>query len=544
MYTEAQMLRRFLNNITAVYGPTGPARLIGLYRRSGGPWRYLTSYWSTQQFAELPVDRSCFYRPVQQLLIIGILGQDVAAVRLFAFGVHGDYVSGVLLGLALVASAPVIWAHILFLLAAIWHLRNFKSAGKNLLCGIFEAQYRELRERNDFTVIAVAGSIGKTSTKLAIAQLLEAAGKKVCYQLGNYNDRLTVPLVVFGQTQPSLYNVFAWARIWRSNRQKLQQAYPYNIVVVELGIDGPGQMDDFAYLRPELAVVTAVSEEHMAFFKTIDVVAREELKVFDFSKQVLVNTDDVDAQYLHYDSYDSYGLTSGQYRAALMGGLGADGQKLQLDLGGDKTETTVHLVGAQGAKAVLAAATIAHMLGIDTDTISTAAADLQPHAGRMQLLSGIKNTLLIDDTYNASPRAVTAALDVLYAADASQRIAILGSMNEMGELSMSLHREVGAYCDSAKLDYVVTIGRDAKSFLAPAAKQAGCNVKSFTDPHKAGAFVAKELKNQAVVLAKGSQNGVFAEEALKPLLNDPADAAKLVRQSAYWLKIKRKQFGA
>jgi UDP-N-acetylmuramyl pentapeptide synthase len=538
------MFRRLILNISAFYGPTGPARLVALYRRTAGPWRYLATYWTTQQFADITPNRASFYRPLRLLLGVGILAQAVAGVVLCLHGVAGDHLVGLLIGLAVILSAPIVWAQLLFVLALLWLLLHIKHHAKNWLCKLYEAQVKALREQNDFTLIAVAGSVGKTSTKLAIAHLLQTAGMRVRFQEGNYNDRLTVPLVLFGHSQPGLYNGLAWAKIWWRNRKMLRQAYPFDVAVVELGIDGLGQMEDFGYLRPELSVVTAVSEEHMAFFKTLEIVAREELKVFDFSKQVLVGTDDVAGEYLQRDSYESYGIDSGTFRAELVGTATAEGQGLRLQLDGSSVSVNTQLLGAQGAKTVLAAAAVGHLLGLADDVIAAAASELRPFAGRMQLLEGINQSMIIDDTYNASPRAVKAALDVLYAIEAPQRIAILGSMNEMGELSPALHEEVGAYCDPAKLDYVVTIGADAKTYLAPAAKKAGCTVKSFTSPNKAGSFVAKELQSRAAVLAKGSQNGVFAEEAVKKLLQNPADTGKLVRQSPYWLKIKQKQFGA
>ena len=105
-----------------------------------------------------------------------------------------------------------------------------------------------------------------------------------------------------------------------------------------------------------------------------------------------------------------------------------------------------------------------------------------------------------------------------------------------------MHSEVGSYCDSSKLDMVVTIGDQARKYLAPAAQKNGCHVKTFTSPYDAGQFVKQQLKTGAVVLAKGSQNGVFAEEALKGLLAEPKDASRLVRQSNYWLGVKSDQF--
>jgi UDP-N-acetylmuramoyl-tripeptide--D-alanyl-D-alanine ligase len=137
-----------------------------------------------------------------------------------------------------------------------------------------------------------------------------------------------------------------------------------------------------------------------------------------------------------------------------------------------------------------------------------------------------------------------AALDVMYAAKATRRIALLGSMNEMGEYSEQAHREVGEYCDPSKLDLIVTLGKDANQYLADAARAKGCEVKTAATPYEAGELIRNQLKDGALILLKGSQNGVFAEEAVKLLLQDKDDAAKLVRQSPYWMKIKQRQFGA
>jgi UDP-N-acetylmuramyl pentapeptide synthase len=160
----------------------------------------------------------------------------------------------------------------------------------------------------------------------------------------------------------------------------------------------------------------------------------------------------------------------------------------------------------------------------------------------MQILAGKRGSIIIDDTYNASPVAVEAALDVLYATEAPQHIAILGSMNELGEDSATLHSEVGGYCNPKKLDLVVTIGKEAKENLAPVAKNQGCQVETFMSPYEAGRFVATKLQTSGVVLVKGSQNGVFAEEAVKQLLANQSQARKLVRQSSYWLGVKQRQF--
>jgi len=191
---------------------------------------------------------------------------------------------------------------------------------------------------------------------------------------------------------------------------------------------------------------------------------------------------------------------------------------------------------------LLAAAAVATLLGIKQPAIAAALATLPPVAGRVQLLKGDNDSLIIDDTYNASPAAVKAGLDVLYAAKATHRIALLGNMNELGAYSKEAHIEVGKYCKAGKLDLVVTIGKDANKYLAKAANDAGCEVISCKTPYEAGAIIHGRLTPGTVLLAEGSQNGVFAEEALKDLLLDPADKSKLVRQSRSWLRVKRLSF--
>ncbi|HSH18698.1 MAG TPA: Mur ligase family protein [Candidatus Saccharimonadales bacterium] len=422
-------------------------------------------------------------------------------------------------------------------------IATLKRHGKRLLCTLLEAQVRRLRASHEFKIVAVVGSVGKTSTKLAIAHSLEPS-RRVIYQTGNYNDRLTVPLVLFGHKLPSLFNLFAWVRILIANERTIRLPHFYDVAVLELGTDGPGQIAEFAYLRPDLTVVTAITPEHMEYFKTLDAVAAEELTVCEFSSQVLVNGDDTPAQYLRGRDVLTYGQKEGMvYRAGHYVSSGLTGGDVELYMPGEPPFVAhAYILGDQGVKILLAAAATAHLLDLSFDELQRGLAEVKPFAGRMQVLRGIKKSTIIDDTYNASPSPVIAALDVLYKAEATQRIAILGNMNELGDYSREAHREVGRYCDPHKLDLVVTIGPDADAFLAPAAKEQGCYVKTFMSPYEAGAFVKKQLKEGAVVLAEGSQNGVFAEEAIKLLLKHKADADKLVRQSDYWLGVKRRQF--
>ncbi len=115
-------------------------------------------------------------------------------------------------------------------------------------------------------------------------------------------------------------------------------------------------------------------------------------------------------------------------------------------------------------------------------------------------------------------------------------------MNELGGYSQKAHEEVGSVCDPTLLDWVVTIGDEAEKFLAPAAAKRGCQIRSFKSPYEAGAFVHSVLHPHATILAKGSQNGVFAEEAIKILLHETEEENQLVRQGPDWITKKQGMF--
>ncbi len=420
-----------------------------------------------------------------------------------------------------------------------------KKIAKRFVAGILGWQIRRLYKRNNFKVVAVAGSVGKTSTKLAIANVLKAK-YRVQYQNGNYNDLVSVPLIFFGETMPSLLNPLAWLAIFRRNGKQITTPYPYDVVVVEVGTDAPGQIEEFSsYLKIDIAVLTAVSAEHMEFFDNLDDVAQEELEIVKMSAKLLYNKDMIDSKYLNGIGIPV--LSYGQKQKA-------DYQTVDIVFKDDKCDFAVlkdgnpfikssnDLISEPQLYSVTAAVALAAELGLSAEEIDKGLHDIRPVSGRMQRLAGINNSLIIDDTYNASPEAMKAALQTLYRLDAPHKIAILGNMNELGKFSKEAHEEIGIHCEPRKLDLVVTIGPDANKYLAPIAQNRGCKVVTFDNPYKAGEYIKPLIQQGSLILAKGSQNGVFAEEAVKLFLANPSDSSKLVRQSPEWLKKKSKAF--
>lgn len=411
-----------------------------------------------------------------------------------------------------------------------------KKTARSIIVAISWRIARRYIARNDVTLVGVVGSVGKTGTKRAIAHVL-SAHKRVAWQEGNYNDLVSVPLVVFGLSMPSLFNPFAWLMVFLRMVTATSKNAP-DVAVLELGTDGPGQIAAFGrYLQLDYAVITAISHEHMEYFGSLQNVAEEELSVIDFASKLYVAQPAVTFITNPPMNMSTYGNTKENdvwYDLA--------GKKLKIHTSTEVVSVEPQLSGEHQFAALAIAAEIATQLEVPTQKITTAIASLQSMPGRMNVLAGKDGSVLIDDTYNSSPDAVTKALDFLYALPQKHKIAVLGNMNEMGGHSLELHRLVARSCDPKQLKLLVTIGKDANAVLAPEARERGCTVQQFDSPYAIGKFLqAQDLKDTAI-LFKGSQNGVFLEEAVKLLLVNEADAQRLVRQSNYWLKRKRKQF--
>lgn len=329
------------------------------------------------------------------------------------------------------------------------------------------------------------------------------------------------------------------------NAQQIRSDYPFDAVVVELGTNRPGEIAAFAqYLEFDYAVVTAIVPEHMQYFGDMQTVADEELSVTRYSKKLIYSADLVAPEYRRpLQAAISYSIKQPADYSLTNKGHSDKGFECDVTHSGKKFLHFNHeAVSETQLYSVLAAVAIGNELGLTEAQLQKGITAITPISGRLRRLRGINDSLIIDDTYNALPDAVKAGITVLYGMKAPQKIAILGNMNELGDMSPQAHTEIGELCDPAKLDLVVTIGPDANTYLASAAASRGCVVKSFNTPYEAGKYLQSKIEPGTIIYAKGSQNKVFAEEAVKLLLADPKDISKLVRQSELWLKRKQKSF--
>ncbi len=430
-------------------------------------------------------------------------------------------------------------------------------------CGIIELMFKTyvqqkleryvkkyLRLHPDIKLIIVTGSVGKTSTKVAIGTVL-AERFRVRLHEGNHNAELSTPLAILGIEYPdSLKSVWSWLAVFKAARKRIHSPSDVDVIVQEVGSDGIGQVPHFGtYAKPYVAVVTAVSEEHMEFFKTLDAVASEELSAANFSERALINRDNIAGKYaedLTNANINTYGTTdAAEYHFTQEdftiedGFTGLFSVKGEFDVG---IKVTLKLMGEHSIRAAVAAGAVGLRLGMSEAELRGGLGNIRAVNGRMNVLRGVEDTIIIDDTYNSSPLAVASALEALYQLTVPQKIAVLGSMNELGDTSQAAHEAVGKLCNGNQLAYLVTVGKEAEKYIVPTAKSHGCQVISFNNALQAGAFVHKVLEPGAAILFKGSQGGIYLEEAVKIVLHSTDDESYLVRQSAAWLQTKQDFF--
>jgi UDP-N-acetylmuramoyl-tripeptide--D-alanyl-D-alanine ligase len=272
------------------------------------------------------------------------------------------------------------------------------------------------------------------------------------------------------------------------------------------------------------------------------------LAAANFSQTAIINRDDIEGKYAEFltnANIDTYGSSAeAEYHFEQQNyevGKGHVGSFVGPELT-MPVDVTIQVVGEHNLRPAIAAAAVGLKFGLTSADIKSGLELIRPVPGRMNILRGLNGSTIIDDTYNSSPVAAVSAIQTFYSMEAPQRIAIMGSMNEMGDLSAVEHEKIGKLFNVDLVDWVITVGADAEKYLAPAARSQGCQVKSFANAVQAGAFAHSVMQQGALILAKGSQGDVYCEEAVKILLLDQNDVSQLVRQSPAWMATKEKFF--
>ncbi|MDP3964122.1 MAG: UDP-N-acetylmuramoyl-tripeptide--D-alanyl-D-alanine ligase [bacterium] len=425
---------------------------------------------------------------------------------------------------------------------------------KRLLQSILASLARGILRRYQPKVVAVTGSVGKTSAKEAIALVL---GKKFLVRKSgkNYNNEIGVPLTVIGIDSGNR-NPFAWfsiiAKAWALTHGPKKE-YP-EVLVMELGADHPGDIRFLTNLvSPEIGVVTAVGPVHLEFFSTIEKVANEKGELIKGLPQkgwAILNADDdlvvpmkeaSNAQKLTYgfgekadvrltDITVVYDTLPPHWPKGMRGKIIHAGNVVPVAFPG--------IIGRHQLYSPMAAVAVGLSMGMHLIEITKSLSEYRSPAGRMNLIPGIKKTMLIDDSYNSSPVAAEEALETIqHIQSKGSKYAALGDMAELGQYTETGHEEVGVVA-SHSVDFIITVGEKSRT-IAQAALSQGFpkdRVFRFDYAQEAGKFLQHRIKPGDILLIKGSQVARM-EKVTKELMAEPLRATQLlVRQSPKWLK--------
>lgn len=404
-------------------------------------------------------------------------------------------------------------------------------------------------------VIGITGSIGKTSAKEAIIKVL---GDKLSFRASskNYNNEIGVPLTIIGADSPGR-NIFGWLKVFFQAGKLIifrDKNYPY-VLVLEMGVDRPGDLEYLTNIAPvNVALVTAVSYSHLEYFGSLNNIKKE--------KQVLIEKlSNKGLAILNFDNEATREMASVSQARILTYGLSAGADLQAQDIVYNFSRSNYELAGInfklnyQGSivpvimknalsetsiYAALAAAAVGLYFNLNLVEIAKSLNDFVLPLGRMNLLPGMKNTFIIDDTYNSSPEAALAAIEILSKVKIDQnssRYAVLGAMLEIGHYTEEGHRLVGKRIFENNIDYLVSVGEKARDFNRGAieAGMSEDNVFYFDKTEEASNFLRMRIKMGDVLLVKGSQ-GARLERVVKELMAEPEKAAQLlVRQTKEWL---------
>lgn len=402
-------------------------------------------------------------------------------------------------------------------------------------------------------VIGVTGSVGKTSTRLAIACVL---AKK--YRVGtaekNYNNEIGLPLAILGMPHYGR-NIFKWFSAFiRVFSTLIRDQYP-QILVLEYGVDRPGDMDYLLRIAPpDIAVATAIGEipAHIEFFRDAEELIDEKSKFVAALPQdgtAILNHDDEDVfdmrektktRVLTFGVGEHAGVRFANHklfsvRDAVRGEV-PHGITFKISYKG--SEVPVRLDGVAGesyAYAAAAAAAAGIAVGMNLVEISEALRAYAPPPGRMRMIHGNKHSLILDDTYNASSESMRLAMDTFQQIPGKRKIAVLGDMREIGTYTEQAHRTLGDIA-AGFVDILFCVGPAAK-FIADEARTRGMapdHIFVFDDSREAGKKLDPMIREGDVILVKGSQ-AVRMEKAVEEIMVDPEKAEELLaRQEEYW----------
>jgi UDP-N-acetylmuramoyl-tripeptide--D-alanyl-D-alanine ligase len=404
-------------------------------------------------------------------------------------------------------------------------------------------------------IVAISGTVGKTSAKDMIHQVLSTK-LKVRKTKKSLNSEFGIPLTILG-FESGWNNPRVWLKIIFLGLVRIIHTKDYpEWLVLETGIDRPGDMDKIAkFLKPDIAVITAFGSipAHVEYFATPEDVMVEEAKLMHHIKPegaLIINADDSDILKLKSKSTVrtyTYGflneesdIQASNYSINYENDK-PSGISFKVNYEGNVIPITINKVlGEQYIYPSLAAIVVGKILDISPISSGPAISEFVPAPGRMNLIPGKNNSVIIDDTYNASPLAMQKALESLISVKIfGKKIVILGDMLEIGRFSHVAHERIGELVAKKKIDFLITVGLRAETVAEVAhakgmAKKRIFIFKKSVDAIEAAEYLQSENPG-SLILVKGSQ-GIRMEKIVKELIENPEKAGTLlVRQEKEWL---------
>jgi len=348
------------------------------------------------------------------------------------------------------------------------------------------------RENFHGKVIGITGSCGKTTVKSMLQDILACKGSVHATE-GNFNNHIGVPLSLFTISPEHQFSV------------------------IEMGASAPGEIAYLADLaKPDVAVVTNVLRAHLEGFGSIEAVAKAKGEIFSQLSPKGIAVINLDDRFAHSWVTDNAGkklvtfscLTStADFFAKNIHQSASGNIGFELMMFGERVEISLALLGKQNVANALAAAACAYSVGATAENIKHGLQGTQAVKGRMQTTMARSGALVIDDSYNANPDSVEAAIDTLSALS-RESILVLGDLAELGENSNLMHRSLGAYAKAKKIQELLTVGDEARlvseEFNSGKLTE-GQFAKHFSCQDELIHYLESRVKEDSAVLIKGSR---------------------------------------
>ena len=352
------------------------------------------------------------------------------------------------------------------------------------------------RDKFDIPFVQITGSVGKTTTKEMIAAVL-GAKLNVLKTLENFNNDIGTPLTLFGLSPE------------------------HQAAVIETGMNHFGEIEYLgAMVRPDIAVISNIGDAHIEYLGSRGGILKAKCEIFEHLKDdgiAILNGDDA---LLETVTLPQRIIRCGQsehcqVRISDILDHGVNGITCTVTSEKDVYHLNIPAPGEHMAYAASIAVAVGEVLGLSKEEIIRGVAAYAPIGSRMHILRLSDGRVLLDDCYNANPQSVSAALEVLARTECERRVAVLGDMGELGDLTEQAHFNAGALAAMLGIDFVVAIGSKAVK-IADGAAMGGAEVLHFATREEAMPTLREQLQPHTTMLIKAS-HAMHFEEIVKEL---------------------------